>query len=152
MNVAFVLITRRCINLLSMINNARHFITKCIDVEYCLWLGIVQQGLRYSENDRCLVFGRLYISIYRLLDISKTKSIESKSVQNFHMQSGKLECFLLKPTACFSMLWYDMKILQTHQKCTCCNIPMTLSACQTTKCKDACCSRLGEKPSSISSF
>ena len=45
------------INLLSLINNARHFNTECRDVEYCFWLGFVKQGPEYSENYHFLVFG-----------------------------------------------------------------------------------------------
>ena len=46
----------RYINLLSIINNARHFNTKYSDVEYCFMLDFVKQGLKYSENHNFLVF------------------------------------------------------------------------------------------------
>ena len=60
MNVDFVLRRNsqgRYINLLSIINDARHFNTECSDVKYYFWLNFVKQGLKYSKNDHFLVFG-----------------------------------------------------------------------------------------------
>ena len=58
MNVDFVLRRNsqgRFINLLSIINDARHYSTECSDVEYCFMLDLVKQGLKYSENYNFLV-------------------------------------------------------------------------------------------------
>ena len=60
MNVDFVLRRNsqgRYINLLSIINIARHFNTECSDVEYCFLLHLVIQGLKYLENGHFLVIG-----------------------------------------------------------------------------------------------